>query len=110
MLLGMRIQKFRKLAQLKIPKNRGELYDDGNISKSKNWKNGKNIGNFTKFEKPKIWVLGNVIRKKHAKFQETSLIRNIQKSKLTIQWGEYLFLSPKTGKNGGNAEIFTKFE
>ena len=33
------------------------------MSKSKNWKNGENTGNFSKIEKkqPKIWVLGNDI-------------------------------------------------
>ena len=32
------MQNFRKLAELKIPKNRGELYNNVNIAKSKNWK------------------------------------------------------------------------
>ena len=40
------------------------------MSKSKNWKNGKNMRHFSKIEKPKKLVLGNVIRKACAKFQE----------------------------------------
>ena len=41
MLLERRMQNFRKLAQLEIPKNRGEPYNDVNIAKSKNWKTEK---------------------------------------------------------------------
>ena len=41
MLIGSRMQNFRKLAQLEIPKNQGELYNDVHIAKSKNWKNGE---------------------------------------------------------------------
>ena len=50
------------------------------MPKSKNRKNGKNIRNFSKI---KIYVLGNVIRKAHAKFQETSSIGNTEKSGAT---------------------------
>ena len=35
------MQNFRKLAQLEIPKNRGELYNNVNIAESKNWKSVK---------------------------------------------------------------------
>ena len=35
MLLERHMQNFKKLAQLEIPKNRRELYNDGIISKSK---------------------------------------------------------------------------
>ena len=41
------------------------------MSKSKNWKNGENTENF-KFEKPKIGVLGNVVSRAHATFQEAA--------------------------------------
>jgi len=40
------------------------------INKKIELKNGENSGNFPKLEKPKIWVIGNVIRKAHANFQE----------------------------------------
>ena len=42
------------------------------MPKTDNWKNGEKIGNFSKLEKPKICVLGNVIWKAHAKFQIAS--------------------------------------
>ena len=42
------MQDFRKLAQLEIPKNKGEKHNDVNIVKYKNWKNGKNERNFSK--------------------------------------------------------------
>ena len=35
------MQNFRRLAQLEIPKNRGELYNDVNIVKLKNWETEK---------------------------------------------------------------------
>ena len=58
MLSRRRIQNIRKLAPLAVPKNRGDLYNDVNIDKSKNWKNGENIENFSIIEKqiesPKI--------------------------------------------------------
>ena len=38
-----------------------------------------------KLEKPKIWVLGNVIMKAHAKSQEAISIRNTQKSRGTVK-------------------------
>ena len=41
MLLERRMQNFRKLAQSEIPKNRGKLYNNVNIAKSKNWKTKK---------------------------------------------------------------------
>ena len=50
MLIGSCMQNFRKVAQLEIPKNRGELCMTY-ISKSKNWKNDENIGNFPKNQK-----------------------------------------------------------
>ena len=53
------------------------------MPESKNWKNGENSRNFSEFEKQKIRVLGNVIRKAHAKFQEASSIGNTQKSRRT---------------------------
>ena len=55
------------------------------MSKSKSWRNGDNTGNFTKIENQKIKLLGNVIKKAHAKFQEASSIRNTQNSRGTIQ-------------------------
>ena len=47
------------------------------MSKSKNWENDENTGNFKKIEKPKMWALENVIRKAYANFQEASSIGNI---------------------------------
>ena len=47
-LLWRRIQNLRKLAQLEIPKNRGELYNDVNIAKSNNRKNDENSWNILK--------------------------------------------------------------
>ena len=72
MLLGRRKQNIRMFAQLEMPKNRGELYNDVNISKSKNWKNDENREIFSKYEKPNIWVPRDFIKKAHAKFQEAS--------------------------------------
>ena len=46
--------------------------------------NGENSRNFSKFKKTEIWVLGNVIMKAHAKFQEASSIGNTQKSRGTV--------------------------
>ena len=67
-----------------------ELYNDVNIDcKSENWKNGEISEKISKFLKPKIWVLGNVIRKSHAKFQEASSIGNTQKLRGTEQSREY---------------------
>ena len=51
---------------------------------SKNLKNGKISGNFSKFEKSNIEVLGNVIRMTHAKFQKAIFNGNTQKWKGTI--------------------------
>ena len=51
MLLGRRMQNFQKLAQLEIPKNREELYNDMNISKSKTRKTAKIPEIFSKFIK-----------------------------------------------------------
>ena len=85
MLLKRRMKNFRKLAQLEIPKNRGELLNDVNIAKSKNWKNGKNSRNFSKLKKYIYIVIGTVIMKAHAKFQEASSIGNTQKSRGTVQ-------------------------
>ena len=48
------MQNFRRLAQLEIPKNRRELQNEVNIAKSKNFKNGENSRNFSKFKKQKI--------------------------------------------------------
>ena len=47
------MQNCRKLAQLEIPKNRGELYNNVNIAKSKNWNSVKIRGNFFKIQKNK---------------------------------------------------------
>ena len=55
------------------------------MHESKNWKNGENSRNFWGFRKTKVRVLGNVIRKAHAKFQEASSIGNTQKSRGTVQ-------------------------
>ena len=79
------MQNLRKLAQLEIPKNRGELYNNVNIAKSKNWKTGKIQEIFRNSKKTKILVLGNVTLKAHAKFQEASSIENTQKSRGTVQ-------------------------
>ena len=68
-----------KVAQLEIPKNRGELHNNANIAKSKKLKNGENSRNLSKLKKKKTWILGNVIMKGHAKFQEASSIGNTQK-------------------------------
>ena len=57
-----------------------------------------------KFSKPKIWVLGNVITKAHAKFQETSSIANTQKSRGTVQ--DVKIAKSKTGKTGKIHENF----
>jgi len=65
----------RKLAQLEMPKNRGELYNDVNIAKSKNWKTEKIQDIFRNWKK--IYrVIGNVNMKAHAKFEEASSIGN----------------------------------
>ena len=47
---------FRKLSQMEIPKNRRKLYNDVNISMSKNWKNGKNSRNCSKFEQNQVKI------------------------------------------------------
>ena len=57
MLLGRRIQNFRKLALLGLPQKN---IHDMNTFKSKKWENGENKKK--KIEKPRIWVLWNVIR------------------------------------------------
>ena len=67
------MQNFRKLAELKIPKNRGELYNNVNIAKSKNWKSVK-IREIFRNSKNKKLVLENDIMKAYAKFQEASSI------------------------------------
>ena len=54
MLSWRRMQNFRKLAQLEIPKNLGELYNDVNIAKSKNWKTEKIQEIFRNSNKQKI--------------------------------------------------------
>ena len=46
------------------------------LSSLKTGKTAKIPRNFLKFKKTKILVLGNVIMKAHAKFQEASSIRN----------------------------------
>ena len=81
MLLGRGIQNFRKLAQLKISKNREELYNDVNISETKNWNNCENTGNFSKFKKPKISILRNIIRKAHAKISGNKINGKYAKSR-----------------------------
>ena len=58
---------FRKVAQLEIPKNRGELHNNANIAKSKKLKNGENSRNLSKFKKTRNWLLGSVSMKAHAK-------------------------------------------
>ena len=52
---------------------------------SKTGKTAKILEIFSKFKKPKFWVLGNVIMKAHAKSQEASSIGNTQKSRGTVQ-------------------------
>ena len=47
---------------------------------SKTEKTAKILEIFSKFKKPKIWVLGNVIMKANVKSQEASSIGNSQKS------------------------------
>ena len=76
------MQNFRKLALLKIPKNRGELYNDVNIASPRIGKQRK----FKKFFeiKKKNKVLVNVIMKAQAKFQDASSIGNTQKSRGTV--------------------------
>ena len=54
MLLERHMQNFRNLAQLEILKNRGELYNDVNIAKSKNWKTEKIQEIFRNSKKQKI--------------------------------------------------------
>ena len=53
--------KFQEASSIGNTKNRRELNNGVNISKS-------NTGNFSKCEKTKIWNQGNVNRKAHAKF------------------------------------------
>ena len=92
MLLGKRIQNFRMLAQMEIPKNRGELYMKWIFLSPKNWKKGENTEIFSKIETQNISIICNVvnvIRKEHTKFEEASSIRNNQKSRATIQWHKY---------------------
>ena len=48
------MQNLGKLAQLEIPKNRGELYNDVNIAKLKNWKTEKIKEIFRNSKKQKI--------------------------------------------------------
>ena len=48
------MQNFRDLAQLKIPKNRGELYNIVNIAKSKNGKTEKSLEIFRNSKKQKF--------------------------------------------------------
>ena len=76
------MQNFRKVAQLEIPKNRGELYNDGIISKIKKLRKYRT---FFRNKKPKIWIPGKFIWKAHGRFQEASSIGNNQKSRGTIQ-------------------------
>ena len=83
MSFGRRMKNLGKLAQLEMPKNRGELYKDVNIAQlKKNWKTAKILINFSK-QKMKILkakkygikglfhyislitVLGNSVRKQH---------------------------------------------
>ena len=61
MLLWRRMQNFRKLAQLEILKNRGELYNDVNIAKSKNWKTEKIQEIFRNSKKQKIGLQGMLL-------------------------------------------------
>ena len=93
------MQNFSKLAQLEIPKNRGELYNDVNISKSKKWKNNENSGIFTKFEKPNILVLWNFIRKAHAKFQKVSSMGSMQISRELMRGGHLLSFDKRFALN-----------
>ena len=70
--------------------------------------NGENSRNFSKFRKTKNSVLGNVIMKAHAQFQEASSIGNTQKSRGTIQWREYCQVQKL--KNGENSRNFWKLK
>ena len=47
--------------------------------------NGENSRSFSKLKKTKISVIGKVIMKAHAKFQEASSIGNTQKSRGTVE-------------------------
>ena len=78
------------------------------MPKSKNWNNGKNTGNFSKFEKSNIQVLGNVIKEAHAKFPEASSIGNTQIWRGTIN--DVNISKSKNWKNGLNSGHFSKFE
>ena len=79
-----------------------------NISKSKNWKNGENTGNFSNFEKQKMQVLGNVSRKANAIFQEASSIEITNKLMETIQWRDYFQVQELQERE--NSEMLPKFD
>ena len=83
MLLERYMQNFKKLAQLEIPKNRRELYNDVIISKFTNPENRENTGNI--FGEKKIRTLVNVTRRAHVKFQDVSSMENTYKFKGTMQ-------------------------
>ena len=61
MLSWRRMNNFRKLAQLEIPKNWGELYNELNIAKSKNWKTEKIQEIFRNSKKQKIELQGMLL-------------------------------------------------
>ena len=70
--------------------------------------NGENSRNYSKFKKTNNRILGNVIMKAHAKFQEASSMGNTQKSRGTVKWTEYC--KSKNLKNGENSRNFLKFK
>ena len=69
--------------------------------------NRENSRNFSILKK-KNRVLGNVIMKAHAKFQEANSIGNTQKSRETLQWRDYFWV--KKRKNGENTGNFSKID
>ena len=72
------------------------------IIKSKNRKNGENTGIYSKFYRPKTFVLGNIIRKPYAKFQVAYRWKysgNIRKSNGNMA-------NSKNWKNGENKLYF----
>ena len=69
-----------------------EITSNNKIELCQSPKTGKTMKTreiFWKSKNQKMGILGNVIRKAHAKFQEARSIGNIKKLRGTIQWREY---------------------